>query len=209
MAASTFVVSATYTTPSGTPATGIVNFAAVNEREVNTATIQESQLISTTIGAQGVLSQTLVVNVGGYYVTEKITGASTDIHYVIPGTTNINLSTIDENSAQFDASGVVNVIPPEGVAGTTYSFDLSDCANVVKRFTAATAVTATIDGSVVIPVGSVINWRQAGAGQVGFVASNGAVLHSVGGVTHSQGQWAEGTLTKDTTSIWILAGEIG
>jgi len=207
MAASTFIASGTYTTPAGTPATGTVEFTAVNLREVNTATIQDAYTIVANIGAQGALSQTLVVNVGGYNVTEKVAG-SQPVSYVIPGTTNINLSTIDAGLAQFDASGIVNVIPPEGVSGTTYSFDLSDCANVVKRFTAATAITATIDGSVVIPVGSVINWRQAGAGLLGFVATNGAVLKSVGNVTHSQGQWAEGTLTKDTAANWILAGEI-
>lgn len=207
MAASTFVASGTYTTPAGAAATGVVTFIANNDREINTATIQDKQLVTATL-ANGVLSQVLVINVGGYNVTEKITN-SPEISYVIPGVSNINLSTVDASTANFDASGVVNVTPPDPVSGTSYTFTLDDGASIVKRFTAATAITATIDGSAPIPVGTTILWRQAGAGQINFTGTNGALIRAVGLVTHSQGQWSQGSLTKDTSTVWILAGEIG
>jgi hypothetical protein len=207
MAATTFVASATYTSPSGGTATGNVEFQAVNTREVNTATIQDSiKQVATLAG--GAIAQTLVVNVGGYNVTENIVGAL-PVSYVIPGLANINLSTVDASTANFDASSVVNVVPPEFVAGTTYTFVLSDGANVVKQFTAATAVTTIIDGAAVLPVGWTVSWMQQGAGTLAFTVINGAVLRAVGNVTHSQGQWSAGTLRKYAPTGYILAGEIG
>ncbi len=207
MAASTFVASGTYTTPTGAAASGTVTFLANNHREVNTNTIQDSSVQTATL-ANGVLSQALVVNVGGYTVTENIANAAPPIVYVIPGTTNIDLSTVDASLANFDASDVVNVVPGQTVTGTTYTFVLSDGADVIKRFTNASAVTATVDGSASIPVGTIFNGVQMGAGRVTVVGTNGAVIRGASNAVTSRVQWSPFSLRKDSSTLWVISGDI-
>jgi len=206
MAATTFVASGVYTSPSGGVATGTVTFVANNRREVNTNTIQDSIPVKATL-TNGVLSQTLVQNVGGYTVTEEIVGAA-PVVYVIPGTANIALDDVDADAAQFDASDVVNVVPGENVVGTTYTWVLADGSDVLKRFTNASAITTTIDGSAPIPVGTVFNGMQLGAGRVTVVGSNGAVIHGAGGAVTTRVQYSPIQIRKDAANSWVVTGDV-
>ncbi len=207
MPATTFTASGTYTTPAGAAASGSVTFKATNEREANTSTIQDAILLTANLVA-GSLSQVLVKNVGGYTVTEKITGAD-EISYVIPAVANIDLSTVDASTANFDASGVVNVVEKQIVSGTSYIFALADGAAVEKAFTAATTVTATIDGNVVIPVGTVISGIQMGAGKVNVAAANGVTIVSADGDLGTRVRYSPFQIRKDTATQWVLTGDLG
>lgn len=209
MAADTFTVIGVCRDEDNTNPTGMFTFRSVDERFVNQGLIVHSTLIEVDFAAGGLITTTLITNVGGYEVYELVDGADPVGPYIIPGTADIDLSTVDPGTAHFDASGVVNVVPGETVSGTTYTLDLSDGADVVKQFTAATAVAVRVDGSAALPIGWTASWMQQGAGRLTFSAINGAVIHSIGGVLTSQGQWASGTVRKYSSTGFQLAGEIG
>lgn len=206
MPVSTFTVFFVNRDEDNTSPTGKFTFRSVDQRFVNNSEIIHSTLIEVDVNDAAI---TLIQNVGGYEVEELIDGADPIGPYIIPGTTDINLATVDPDTAHFDASGVVNVAPPDPTSVTTYDFTLSDCAEIVKTFTAATAVAARVDGSVTIPIGSTVSWFQKGAGRLTFSGRNGAVVHAIGGVLTSQGQYAQGTIHKYSATEWVLAGEIG
>lgn len=204
----TFIASGTYTQASGAPAPAgsTVTFKAKNRREINNNTIQDAVTITADLNASGILSQVLVKNVGGYDVTENI-GKADSIPYVIPGLADIDLSSIDDSAAQFDASDVVNVVPGENVVGTLYTWLLSDGADKVKRFTSASAVTARCDGAALIPVGTVFNGMQAGAGRVTVTGINGAVIQPAGAVT-SIAQYSTFQVRKDSPTVFVVSGSV-
>lgn len=213
MAASTFTVTGTFTQPSGDTVTGTVTFRASNAREVNTNTIQDAVTITANIvagvltRAGGAAGQPLVINVGGYTVTENVAGAA-PITYTIPGLANIDLSSVDPSQAQFDASDVVNVTPGETVSATTYTWVLGDGANKVKRFTNANPVTTTIDGAAAIPVGWEARGFQGGAGRVTVIGTNGAVIRGVNGAVTSIALGSTIVIRKDTATIFYVGGSV-
>jgi hypothetical protein len=93
--------------------------------------------------------------------------------------------------------------------GTTYTGVLAD-ANSWIRFNNAAAITFTIptNASVAYPVGTVIEFSQAGAGAVTVAAAGGVTLNSRGGAVTTAGIYAVASIKEVAADTWILSGDI-
>ena len=94
-------------------------------------------------------------------------------------------------------------------AGTSYTPVLGD-ANSRIRFTNGAAITLTIppNASVAFPVGTTIEFVQAGAGVLGVSAGAGVTVNSNGSLFHTNGQYAVAELTQDAANVWTLCGNL-
>jgi hypothetical protein len=95
------------------------------------------------------------------------------------------------------------------VAATAYTFAAENYHH--KRFTAATAVTATVpkNSVVPIPVGTRIRCTQAGVGQVTLTPVDGTVLlRSRDGALKSTAQYAVFEIEKVGTDEWDVLGDV-
>ena len=92
-------------------------------------------------------------------------------------------------------------------SGTTYTLALADAGTEVET-TNGSAVTVTIptNGSVAFPVGTVINIRQAGAGQVTVAAAGGVTLDLANGAK-TRVQWSTVTIIQRAANEWVLNGD--
>lgn len=96
-------------------------------------------------------------------------------------------------------------------AGTTYTFDTADARGRVTRFTAATAIAATVptNAAVSIAVGSVITMRQVGDGQVTVSPSGGVTINIPNGfVAKTARKGSVLMLHKVATNEWDLTGDL-
>ena len=94
-------------------------------------------------------------------------------------------------------------------AGASYTAALADAGTYI-RFTSAGAVTFTIppNSAVAFPIGTVIEFEQAGTGAVSVAAGAGAtILSRLGDVTLA-GQYAVAALKKVATDTWVLTGDL-
>jgi hypothetical protein len=92
--------------------------------------------------------------------------------------------------------------------GGAYTLVLADAAKYV-RMTSATAVDLTVptNASVAFPVGTVIQIRQAGAGQITVVASGGVTVNTAETLKlRKQGSTA--ALVKISTDGWDMTGDL-
>lgn len=90
------------------------------------------------------------------------------------------------------------------------TLELNDAGGLIEM-NKATAVNLTVptNASVAIPVNSVIDVAQYGAGQVTFVPADGTVtIRSSGGKLKLTGQYSGATLVKRGTNEWYLFGDI-
>ena len=95
--------------------------------------------------------------------------------------------------------------------GTSYTFALTD-ANTMVRFSAATAVAATIppNASVAFDTGTVLYIEQGGAGTVTFTAGAGVTLEFPSVLTaETLDQYALASALKRDTNTWVLSGRLG
>lgn len=94
-------------------------------------------------------------------------------------------------------------------AGTAYTAVLTD-ANAYVRFTNGGAVTFTIppNSSVAFPVGTVIEFEQAGAGSLTVAAGVGVTINVRGADYTLAGQYAVGALRKVAADTWTLTGDL-
>lgn len=99
--------------------------------------------------------------------------------------------------------------PVTSQAGASYTGVLADGFSFI-RFTNAGAVTFTVptNASVPYPIGTVIEFEQAGAGTVTATPAGGVTINSRGGVFNTAGQFAIGALKKVGTDTWTLAGDL-
>lgn len=69
-------------------------------------------------------------------------------------------------------------------------------------------VTVPLNASVAYPVGTLIEVRQVGAGQVTIVATGGVTLRSRGGALKITGQYGAASLLKVATDTWSIQGDL-
>ncbi len=90
----------------------------------------------------------------------------------------------------------------------SYVLVLADAGKVVEMEVAgANTLTVPPNGTVAFPVGTVIGFRQYGAGQVTLTPGVGVTIRSRIGLK-TAGQYAEGTLTKRATNEWVASGDL-
>lgn len=108
-----------------------------------------------------------------------------------------------------DADGKVVPPVPSIKSGTAYTAELAD-ANGCLRFTSGSAVTFTIppNSAVAFPIGTVIEFEAAGAGDVTPTAGAGVTINKRGSVTKTAGQFATGFLRKTAADIWTMGGDL-
>lgn len=92
--------------------------------------------------------------------------------------------------------------------GTSYTAVLTDRGKLVE-FGNAGATTFTIppNADVAFPIGTVIEWRQYGAGAVTLTPGAGVTLRApAGGTLVTNGAYSEGRLVKRGTNEWVVSG---
>lgn len=94
-------------------------------------------------------------------------------------------------------------------AGTSYTADLAD-ANTRIRFTSASPITFTVppNASVAFPIGTFIEFEQAGGGAVTATAGVGVTITNRAGFDVTAGQYAVAGLRKVATNEWSLTGDL-
>ncbi len=90
-----------------------------------------------------------------------------------------------------------------------YSLVVADGGKAVE-VTSATPVTVTVptNAAQALPIGSVIEIMQVGAGQVTIAFASGVTFKSRGDLVDLAGQNAVATLRKRATNDWSLAGDL-
>jgi hypothetical protein len=110
---------------------------------------------------------------------------------------------------RFDSPLLVGI---SAQAGTSYTFVLGDAYGKVVRFSAATAVTATLPlhATLPIPVGSVITCRQVGDGQVTIVVESGGGTINIptGYLAKTGRKHATLMLHKVNDNLWDITGDL-
>lgn len=91
--------------------------------------------------------------------------------------------------------------------GTTYTLALTDASKAVECSNAA-AITLTVppNTSAAIPVGSVVEVTQLGAGQITVAPGSGVTLQQAGGLK-TRAQYSVLVLRKRSTDTWLVAGD--
>ena len=81
--------------------------------------------------------------------------------------------------------------------------------NTMTTTTAATAVAVTLPQNSVeaFPIGAEVDFLQAGAGQVTFVAGAGATVNGTPGLK-LRAQWSAATAKLIATSTWVVIGDL-
>lgn len=105
--------------------------------------------------------------------------------------------------------GILNGVSTN-VQTASYTLALSDAVNTVVEMNVATANNLTIppNSSVAIPVGSIIEVGQYGAGQTTLVAGSGVTIRSEGAKLKITGQYGAATLRKRATDEWWASGSL-
>jgi hypothetical protein len=92
--------------------------------------------------------------------------------------------------------------------GTAYTIVPSDKNKVVTLANSA-AITVTIpsDTTAIIDPGTIVNFLQAGAGQVTFVGADGVTLRFTPGA-RTRAQWSSASMFKWRANEWVLSGDL-
>jgi hypothetical protein len=90
-----------------------------------------------------------------------------------------------------------------------YTLVVAD-ANSSIGVSSATAknVTVPLNASQSFPIGSMVEIRQVGAGQVTIVATGGVTLRSAGGALKTRVQYSAASLLKIASDTWSVQGDI-
>jgi hypothetical protein len=92
--------------------------------------------------------------------------------------------------------------------GTTYTLVIGDGGKLVTMSNASASVlTIPANASVAFPVGTRIEVAQLGAGQV-TIAITTDTLYSKGSNVKLTGQYSAASLTKLTSTTWLLVGDL-
>ncbi len=106
-----------------------------------------------------------------------------------------------------DAAGGSGVVEAN-VQTASYTLALSDAGKAVEMDVAgANDLTVPPNSSVALPVGTVIEVAQVGAGQTTVVAGSGVTVRTPETLVLS-GQWSTVSLRKRGTDDWLLAGDV-
>ena len=106
-----------------------------------------------------------------------------------------------------DLKAASSVITSNIVNSTTYSLALTD-AGLAIDCTASTAVAITVlaQSTVALPVGTVIEVCQVGAGQVTIVGGSGVTLRTASGLK-TRTQWSTLSLRMRAADEWVVSGD--
>lgn len=90
-----------------------------------------------------------------------------------------------------------------------YTLVVADGGKAVE-VTSATPVIVTVptNAAQAIPIGSLIEITQMGAGQVSIAPAGGVTINSRGALLDIAGQYGVASLRKSGTNTWILAGDL-
>jgi len=207
MAEATITVTGTYLNPNDTNATGSVTFTAADQVDITNGKIAIQTSISFPI-TNGVLTgATLLATPGGYRVTENVTGAALNPSFVIGGTVSIDLSSVNRQTAQFDASGIGVLVIEDIPNGGTYTTVLADVSKQ-KRCVSATDQTFNVNGAVPYGIGSTIQVFNWAAGRVHLAGTNGTVLRQADNAFILRKQFSGALLEKITATEWWVEGDV-
>lgn len=117
------------------------------------------------------------------------------------------------NLIQTNAYEVTPVLTVNAQTGTSYTFALSDSINTLVTASNASAIAFTIpaNATVPIPVGSVLNFAQTGAGQVTISGAAGVTVTSVGATSatpKTRVQYSAGSAVEISENNWLVFGDI-
>jgi hypothetical protein len=142
---------------------------------------------------------------GDYATAAALTAASTDDRARANHTGTQAISTVTGLQAALDAKATAT-IAGNTQTGTAYTLVLSDAGRAVEMNN-ATANTLTIppNSLVALPVGTVVEVLQLGAGQTTVAAGSGVTLRAPDGAKLAR-QYASASLRKRADDEWVLAG---
>lgn len=102
---------------------------------------------------------------------------------------------------------VVSSITPSAQT-TSYTFVLGDAGTRV-RYNAAGAGTFTIptNASVAFPVGTIIYFRQIGAGQLTIAGAGGVTVNTATSLT-TRVQNSGGAIVQEAANVWFVDGDM-
>jgi hypothetical protein len=111
-----------------------------------------------------------------------------------------------------DGTGTTNALAPLTVntqSGTSYTLALADTGAIV-RCTSGSAVTVTVpaNSTAAFAVGTSIEIRQSGAGQVTLSPAGGVTLNSESSMRKTAAQHRSVSLVKVATDMWDLDGSL-
>jgi len=103
----------------------------------------------------------------------------------------------------------LNTIALNAQTGTTYTFVIGDAGKMVTLTNgSAIALTVPPNSSVAFEVGTQIIIYQGGAGTVTVGPGSGVTVNSAGSLLDLNGQYAQATLTKIGTDVWVASGNL-
>lgn len=161
----------------------------------------------------------VVVNSSGTKSVTAGTAAASPAFPSIPGSSLVLAAVyVPANDTAIGSTQIVDkrvVLDPRFTAITTntqtasYVLVLTD-AGVMVEMNVASGNTLTVppNSSVPFPVGTVIGWRQYGAGQITLTPGSGVTIRASGSKLKSAAQYSEGAFTKRATDEWVAAGDL-
>jgi hypothetical protein len=140
---------------------------------------------------------------------ESITGAAAggvseeDFQTALAGKANVS----DVNTALAGKANVSVSIPADATDNVTLSLAHTAASLGVDSATGKN-VTVPPNTDVAFPVGTAIEIRQVGAGQITIVAGAGVTLRSRANALKIAGQYGAASLLKIATNTWSVQGDL-
>jgi hypothetical protein len=114
------------------------------------------------------------------------------------------------HASAIEVAPLADAIPPiQTVALTAYTAQPND-GQIFTRFNNGGAIIFTVPKNSVtpFPIGTEINYSQAGAGVVTVTPAAGVTINSRGGLMATAGQYAAAMLKKVAADTWLLIGDL-
>jgi hypothetical protein len=126
---------------------------------------------------------------GIWYAEDALPLSGLDARYAATGDSRFTAMTLNTQTANYTAV-------------------LGDAGEMVEmNLAGANTLTIPPNSSVAFPVGTIIGWRQYGAGQITITPGAGVTIRAATSLT-SRAQYSEGQLTKRGTDEWVASGDL-
>lgn len=189
------------------PGSASASLTAITTAQANAGSANAIPVLS--IDAKGRVTSLSTVAFSAL-TTNQIAGLATTAPAVLATTAVVGIS-------NFAARADHQHLLPTGLTPYSVSADktasstlaLSD-AQTIYPINSATGVNLNIptNASVALPIGSVVNVLQKGAGRINFQAANGVTVLSPLSQTSSAGQYYNNILSKIATDTWHIDGNL-